>query len=299
MNEESIFIEALEMPTPEDRLAFLDRACGRDVKLRQSIEALLQAHGHAGNFLSGAPTTGPDTICEGPGTRIGPYKLLELIGAGGMGLVYVAEQQKPVRRRVALKIIKPGMDSRQVIARFEAERQALALMDHPNIAKILDGGMVESSRHAPRAVAELAESSDQPSHVMAVDGTRSVPTTLGRPYFVMELVKGKPITEYCDRNKLETRQRLELFLDVCRAVQHAHQKGIIHRDLKPSNILVEVHDVRPVVKIIDFGIAKAIGQQLTDKTMYTGIAQMIGTPLYMSPEQAGLSSQGQRTSNLL
>jgi serine/threonine protein kinase/tetratricopeptide (TPR) repeat protein len=181
---------------------------------------------------------------------------MEQIGEGGMGLVFVAEQQQPVRRKVALKLIKPGMDSKQVIARFEAERQALAMMDHPNIAKVHDGGV----------------------------------TPEGRPYFVMELVKGLPITVYCDKSRLGTRLRLELFLDVCHAVQHAHQKGIIHRDLKPSNILVEVHDVRPVVKIIDFGISKAIGQQLTDKTLYTGMAHMVGTPMYMSPEQAGLSS---------
>jgi serine/threonine-protein kinase len=193
---------------------------------------------------------------EAPGTVIGPYKLLEQIGEGGMGLVFVAEQQQPVRRRVALKIIKPGMDSHQVIARFEAERQALAMMDHVNIAKVHDGGT----------------------------------TPEGRPYFVMEFVKGKPITEYCDQHRLNTRNRLKLFMDVCHAVQHAHQKGIIHRDIKPSNVLVEIHDVKPVVKVIDFGIAKATGQQLTDKTLYTGVAQMVGTPLYMSPEQAGLSS---------
>src|SRR5262245_8969520 len=172
-----------------------------------------------------------------------------------MGLVYVAEQQQPIKRHVALKIIKPGMDSRQVIARFEAERQALAMMDHPNIAKVHDGGT----------------------------------TPEGRPYFVMELVKGKPITDYCDRHCLTTRQRLELFLDVCHAVQHAHQKGIIHRDLKPSNVLVSLLDVTPVVKVIDFGVAKATSGRLTDKTVYTGLAQMVGTPMYMSPEQAGLS----------
>src|SRR5215472_1509509 len=181
---------------------------------------------------------------------------MEQIGEGGMGLVFVAEQQQPVRRKVALKVIKPGMDTRQVIARFEAERQALAMMDHPHIAKVHDGGT----------------------------------TAEGRPYFVMELVKGTPITDYCDQHRLTTRQRLALFVDVCSAVQHAHQKGIIHRDLKPSNVLVSLHDVTPVVKVIDFGVAKAIGQQLTDKTVYTAMAQMVGTPLYMSPEQAGLSS---------
>ncbi len=195
-------------------------------------------------------------IAERPGTVIGPYKLMEQIGEGGMGLVFVAEQQQPVRRKVALKIIKPGMDTRDVIARFEAERQALALMDHPNIARVFDAGTTES----------------------------------GRPYFVMELVKGIPIVEYCDAQQLTTRERLDLFLSVCQAVQHAHGKGIIHRDLKPSNILVAPHDGVPVVKVIDFGVAKAIGQQLTDKTVYTRFAQMIGTPLYMSPEQAEINA---------
>lgn len=194
-------------------------------------------------------------ISSGETTSIGPYKLLEQIGEGGFGIVFMAEQTEPVRRKVALKILKPGMDTRQVVARFEAERQALAIMDHPNIARVFDGGATPS----------------------------------GRPYFVMELVKGVPITDFCDQNHLTPRQRLELFMPVCQAVQHAHQKGIIHRDLKPSNVLVSRHDTTPVVKVIDFGVAKALGQQLTDKTLFTGIAQMIGTPLYMSPEQAGMS----------
>ena len=202
-----------------------------------------------------AATLDMPPIAERPGQAIGRYKLLEEIGEGGMGVVYMAEQQEPVRRKVALKIIKPGMDTREVIARFEAERQALALMDHPNIAKVLDAGATDA----------------------------------GRPYFVMELVHGIPITEYCDQNNLTTRERLELFVQVCQAVQHAHQKGIIHRDLKPSNMLVTLHDGVPVPKIIDFGIAKAIDQQLTEKTLFTGFGQMIGTPLYMSPEQAELS----------
>ena len=193
---------------------------------------------------------------EGPGTVIGPYKLLEQIGEGGMGVVYMAEQTQPVRRKVALKIIKPGMDTQQVIARFEAERQALAMMDHPNIAKVLDAGATES----------------------------------GRPYFVMELVRGIPITEYCDQHRLPIHERLELFMQVCQAVQHAHQKGIIHRDIKPTNVLVTALDGVPVPKVIDFGIAKATGQSLTDKTLFTGFAQLIGTPLYMSPEQAELSA---------
>jgi tRNA A-37 threonylcarbamoyl transferase component Bud32 len=194
-------------------------------------------------------------IAEAPGTVIGPYKLLELIGEGGMGIVYLAEQEGAVRRKVALKVIKPGMDTRQVIARFEAERQAMALMDHPNIAKVLDAG--------------------------ASDG--------GRPYFVMELVRGVPITEYCDRERLPISERLALFVPVCHAVQHAHQKGVIHRDLKPSNILITLHDGVPVPKVIDFGIAKATRGKLTEKTLETGLTQLIGSPLYMSPEQAGLS----------
>src|SRR5262249_10980489 len=192
---------------------------------------------------------------EGPGTIIGRYRLLEQIGEGGFGIVYMAEQMQPVRRKVALKIIKPGMDTRMVVARFEAERQALALMDHPHIARVFDGGATET----------------------------------GRPYFVMELVRGIPITQFCDQNRLKIRDRIELFISVCKAVQHAHQKGIIHRDLKPNNVLVTLHDDQPVVKVIDFGIAKAIGKQLTDKTLFTKFADMIGTPLYMSPEQAQLS----------
>jgi len=192
------------------------------------------------------------SIAEEPGSTIGNYKLLEQVGEGGFGLVFVAEQERPVRRKVALKIIKPGMDTREVVARFEAERQALALMDHPNIARVLDGGATSS----------------------------------GRPYFVMELVRGVPITDYCDQHHLDPRERLELFVTVCNAVQHAHQKGIIHRDIKPSNVLVMLQDGQPLVKVIDFGVAKALHQSLTEKTLHTRFAQMIGTPLYMSPEQA-------------
>jgi tetratricopeptide (TPR) repeat protein/tRNA A-37 threonylcarbamoyl transferase component Bud32 len=269
---DSIFCTAIAIASAEDRAAYIVRACGSDPELRGQVEKLVRAHFRAGSFLeqpaAEAGATGDEVApgrwidpadlpppSEGPGTRIGPYKLMEQIGEGGMGLVFVAEQHEPVKRRVALKVIKPGMDSRSVIARFEAERQALAMMDHANIAKVYDGG----------ATAE------------------------GRPYFVMELVKGTPITDYCDAHRLSTRQRLELFLDVCQAVQHAHQKGIIHRDLKPSNVLVSLHDVTAVVKVIDFGVAKAIGGRLTDKTVYTQLTQLIGTPLYMSPEQAGLS----------
>jgi serine/threonine protein kinase/Flp pilus assembly protein TadD len=227
--------------------------------LRAEVEALLRANECSGDLLDlpdKPAATIDEPITERPGTVIGPYKLLEQIGEGGFGIVFMAEQTQPLRRKVALKVLKPGMDTRQVIARFEAERQALALMDHPNIAKVLDAGTASS----------------------------------GRPYFVMDLVKGLPITDYCDQNQLTPRERLGLFVHVCLAVQHAHQKGIIHRDLKPSNVLVTLHDGSPMAKVIDFGIAKALGQQLTDKTLFTGFAQMIGTPLYMSPEQAALSN---------
>jgi serine/threonine protein kinase/Flp pilus assembly protein TadD len=255
----SLFLAAVENCAPEQWGAFLEDACAGDQDLRRRVEILLRAHQASNSLIDGpAPdvvATIDDPITERPGTVIGPYKLMEQIGEGGMGLVFVAEQQHPVRRKVALKVIKPGMDTRHVIARFEAERQALALMDHPSIAKVLDGGE----------------------------------TAGGRPYFVMELVKGVPITQYCDDNRLTTRERLELFVPVCEAVQHAHQKGIIHRDLKPSNVLVTSHDGKLVVRVIDFGVAKAVGQRLTEKTVYTGFVQMIGTPLYMSPEQAGMS----------
>jgi serine/threonine protein kinase len=258
----SLLGEAIEHSSPEERAAFLDKACARDADRRARVEELLRAYQAAGNFLQGnRPPAEPvamvdEPIREGPGTVVGPYKLLEQIGEGGFGIVFMAEQQEPIRRKVALKALKPGMDTRQVIARFEAERQALALMDHPNIAKVLDAGQ----------------------------------TSTGRPYFVMDLVKGVPITEFCDQGQLTTNERLELFSHVCQAVQHAHQKGIIHRDLKPSNVLVTLQDGNPLVKVIDFGIAKALGQQLTHKSLFTGFAQMVGTPLYMSPEQAALSN---------
>jgi serine/threonine protein kinase/tetratricopeptide (TPR) repeat protein len=271
-----IFLEAVEHHERGQWADFVKRASGGDPLLVQRVDALLKAHGESNQMLDGDRLHLTEDLpqpSERPGTIIGPYKLLELIGEGGMGLVFVAEQQHPVRRRVALKIIKPGMDSRQVIARFEAERQALAMMDHPNIAKVFDGGTIGSEHDAQAsAAASLASAACS-----------------GRPYFVMELVKGAPITDYCDRNRLTTSDRLKLFLDVCRAVEHAHRKGIIHRDLKPSNVMVTVHDVTPVVKVIDFGIAKATAGQLTDKTIYTQFAQLVGTPLYMSPEQAGSS----------
>jgi serine/threonine protein kinase/Tfp pilus assembly protein PilF len=257
---QDIFARALELETQTARAGFLADACGGDARLRSEVESLLRAFGEAGDFLESPASTPMITAdrhgpTEGPGATIGPYRLREVLGEGGMGVVYVAEQSQPVRRRVALKVIKPGMDTRQVIARFEAERQALAMMDHPNIARVYDAGT----------------------------------TSAGRPYFVMELVRGIPITAYCDRERLSIRQRLELFVLVCRAVQHAHQKGIIHRDLKPSNILVTVIDGAAVPKVIDFGVAKAAGPALTERTIYTAFHQMIGTPLYMSPEQADLS----------
>jgi tetratricopeptide (TPR) repeat protein len=258
--EESLFAQALDIVSATERAAFLDRACGHDPALRAAVEALLHAHARSGDLLD-LPENGPPTTDqpagEGPGSRLGRYKLLEQIGEGGMGAVWMADQTEPVQRRVALKVIKEGMDSKQVLARFEAERQALALMDHPNIARVLDGGQTPS----------------------------------GRPFFVMELVKGQPITKYCDDKQLSVRERLTLFGDVCRAVQHAHQKGIIHRDLKPSNVLVAPYDGRPVVKVIDFGVAKATGQCLTDKTLFTGFGALVGTPEYMSPEQAEVNNQ--------
>ncbi len=222
---ESIFFAALERRDSQEQAAYLDAACGDDKELRSRVERLLNAHPQLGDFLQGnaaqLEATQNLAHAEGPGTILGRYKLLQQIGEGGFGAVYVAEQLEPIHRRVALKIIKPGMDSRQVIARFEAERQALALMDHPNIARVFDAGT----------------------------------TNTGRPYFVMELVKGVRITEYCDHNKLTLSERLDLFVQVCQAIQHAHQKGVIHRDIKPSNVMVTLHDGQPVPKVIDFGVA--------------------------------------------
>lgn len=260
--EEAIFGAALLLSS-DQRATFLKSACGEDLQLRERVEMLLQADSRAGAFLEPAlpapdlSRTRVDSVSpsEKPGDVIGRYKIREKLGEGGCGAVYVAEQAEPVRRRVALKVIKLGMDTRSVIARFEAERQALAMMDHPNIARVLDAGATET----------------------------------GRPYFVMELVRGIKITDYCDQNHLDTSQRLELFIQVCHAVQHAHQKGIIHRDLKPSNILVTLHDGVPVPKVIDFGVAKATEGRLTDLTVYTEMHQFIGTPAYMSPEQAEMS----------
>jgi len=253
---EEVFHEALQRGAGE-RSAYLDTACGSDLELRTRVETLLRAHESAGDFLESPVATTEAALLgaaasEQPGTRIGRYKLLQLIGEGGFGAVYMAEQEEPVHRKVAVKIIKLGMDTKQVIARFEAERQALALMEHPHIARVFDAGATET----------------------------------GRPYFVMELVRGTPITEFCDHQRLNTPERLRLFVQVCQAVQHAHQKGIIHRDIKPGNVLVTMHDDRPVPKVIDFGIAKATSQRLTERTLFTEFRQFIGTPEYMSPDQA-------------
>jgi serine/threonine protein kinase len=253
-SEEIIFAAAAELPL-EQRGAYLDEACAGQPELRARVEMLLRSHDDTGFMADHSGWTNCPPVGEQKGGRIGHYKLLEQIGEGGFGTVWVAEQEQPVRRRVALKIIKPGMDSREVIARFEQERQALAMMDHPAIAKVFDAGATEK----------------------------------GRPYFVMELVRGMKITAYCDEAKLPTADRLRLFITVCQAVQHAHQKGIIHRDLKPSNILVTPgDDGLPLPKVIDFGLAKAMQQSLTEDTVYTQFEQMIGTPAYMSPEQIGL-----------
>ncbi|HVJ82772.1 MAG TPA: serine/threonine-protein kinase, partial [Planctomycetia bacterium] len=266
MTERDIFIAALQKEDPTERRAYLDEACAGQPELRQAVEELLRLNLEARTFLQ-QPAVDPAAIGafqestqstnsqERQGAAIGPYKLIEQIGEGGMGAVWMAQQSEPVKRLVALKLIKAGMDSKQVVARFEAERQALALMDHPNIARVLDVGA----------------------------------TSAGRPYFVMDLVRGVPITRYCDEHRLTPRQRLELFIPVCQAVQHAHQKGVIHRDLKPNNVLVALYDGRPVPKVIDFGVAKATGQSLTDKTLVTGFGAIVGTLEYMSPEQAEIN----------
>src|SRR6516165_10312351 len=264
-----LFLHAVGKLPPEQWDTYLAEACGPDAELQRHVLHMLQVHREAGSFLerpaaavqaAGPFTPPPDdgaaaVPTEAVGTTIGPYKLVEEIGEGGMGSVWMAQQTEPVKRLVALKLINPGMDSKQVLARFEAERQALALMDHPNIAKVHDGGTTDT----------------------------------GRPYFVMELVKGVPITKYCDDHHLTPRDRLELFVPVCQAVQHAHQKGIIHRDLKPSNVMVCLYDGKPVPKVIDFGVAKATGPKLTERTMYTEFGQVVGTLEYMSPEQAELN----------
>jgi hypothetical protein len=272
--EEAVCVAALHIPEADLRAQFLDRACAGDARLRAAVEAMLLANDDAENYFEQARSVvnvskldaqAVEVVRESDaeiefkdeqiGSRVGRYKLLQKIGEGGCGTVYMAEQEEPVRRQVALKVIKLGMDTKSVIARFEAERQALAMMDHPNIARVLDAGATET----------------------------------GRPFFVMELVRGTRITKYCDENNLDNTHRLELFMQVCRAIQHAHQKGIIHRDIKPSNILVTLHDGAPVPKVIDFGIAKATEGRLTDNTLFTAVEQFVGTPAYMSPEQAEIS----------
>src|SRR5262245_10449456 len=256
-----IFVELVSNVPPEEWENWLEQSCQGNDELRNHVRVLLRAHAEPGSFLE-QPAVAADAtvlhespISEVPGTVIGPYKLLQQIGEGGMGVVFMAEQTEPIQRTVALKIIKPGMDTRQVIARFEAERQALAMMDHPSIARVLDAGTTDT----------------------------------GRPYFVMELVKGIPVTKYCDEKQLTIRERLELFRPICEAVQHAHQKGVIHRDIKPTNVLVAEYDNHAVPKIIDFGVAKATAQKLTERTMFTEFGQVIGTVEYMSPEQAKLN----------
>jgi serine/threonine protein kinase len=266
----AIFLAAVDLTDLEEQEAYLREASGDDVSLRRRVDALLRRHEQSDGVL-GPHGVNPADILSAPsfqadvgedlqetvGTQLGPYKLLQMIGEGGMGAVWMAEQQEPVRRMVAVKVIRAGRDGGQAVARFEAERQALALMNHPNIAQILDGGRTED----------------------------------GRPYLVMELVKGTPITSYCDEHRLTLRQRLELFVPVCRAIQHAHQKGVIHRDIKPTNVLVAPYDGTPVVKVIDFGVAKAAGQRLTERTLFTEFGTVIGTLEYMSPEQAELNNQ--------
>src|SRR5262245_11272397 len=251
------FLAALERDGLAAQLRYVAEHCAEIPELRARLEEMLRAHHQAGGFLG----SNPEATCrmpagEAPGMLIGPYKILERIGEGGFGVVYMAEQERPVRRRVALKIIKPGMDTAQIIGRFEAERQALAIMEHPHIARVFDAGATEA----------------------------------GRPYFVMELVKGVPITEFCDRNRMPGGQRRKLLVEACHAMQPAHRQGGVYRDIKPSNVLITLHDGVPVVKVIDFGIAKAMGRELTDRTLFTAYAQLVGTPLYMSPEQAEMSA---------
>jgi len=323
-----IFVELVGTVPADQWDKRLDEACAGDEELRNRVRALLRAHAEPASYLeqpaiaseSDTRHLSPDTLLERPGTVIGPYKLLQQIGEGGMGVVFMAEQTRPVKRTVALKIIKPGMDTRQVIARFEAERQALAMMDHPNIARVLDAGTTGEARVGEGETGRGGEPDYQASPRVSPSPPLLVsPSSSGRPYFVMDLVKGIPITDYCDQQHLTVRQRLELFTQVCHAVQHAHQKGIIHRDLKRSNVLVQgtgsffddapqPADVtekaqptkrslkkvpaplssgeKPLVKVIDFGVAKATEKRLTERTMFTQCGQIVGTFEYMSPEQA-------------
>jgi serine/threonine protein kinase/tetratricopeptide (TPR) repeat protein len=318
---DTIFCAAIDIPSAEGRADYIARASGDDNELRGRVEKLVAAHFQAGRFMespasplpSHIASLGPqvmgvatmdEPIREALGKVIGPYKLLQQIGEGGMGTVFMAEQTHPVQRKVAIKVIKPGMDSRQVIARFEAERQALAMMDHVNIARVLDAGTTSEVRGQKSEVRDQkSEVRDQKSEARTDELTRAsltsdlcslTPCSLtpasGRPYFVMELVHGEPITKYCDDNHLTPRERLELFVPVCQAIQHAHQKGIIHRDIKPSNVMITLYDGKPFPKVIDFGVAKATEQKLTERTLFTQYGTMVGTLEYMSPEQAEMSS---------
>ena len=316
-SEEAVFLAAMQLPTVQERVTYVQAACAGDAELYRRVTELLASHDAVKGPLdcplfgaANASTVVQESVTR-LGTEIGPYKLLQVIGEGGMGIVYMAEQSRPVRRKVALKVIKPGMDSQQVIARFEAERRALALMDHVNIARVLDAGMIggnpkgesQNSKSEARnskqirnakfkapneAGAGMLDAEDSDFEIRASD----FPSSGGRPYFVMELIHGVPITKYCDDNHLTPRQRLELFVPVCHAIQHAHQKGIIHRDIKPSNVMVTLYDGKPVPKVIDFGVAKAIEQKLTERTLFTQYGTMVGTLEYMSPEQAEMSALG-------
>jgi len=287
----SVFGKALELATPADRAAYLDQACGGDAALRGKVEGLLAALGKAGRFMSHPAVAPPDLALPRPdeaaGTAIGPYKLLQKLGEGGMGAVYLAEQDQPVKRRVALKLIKAGLSSPQAVARFELERQTLALMDHPNIAQVLDAGTTGASP----PTSSLPNGADDTTGLhLPETGVGGEGGGRGRSYVVMELVKGVPITHFCDQERLTPRDRLELFLPVCHAVQHAHQKGIIHRDLKPSNVLIAQYDGRPVPKVIDFGVAKAVDPTLSERTRLTEVGVLVGTLEYMAPEQAELNN---------
>jgi serine/threonine protein kinase len=284
-NEEAIFAAALEIRESAERTSYVQDACRGDQSLANRVTELLRLAEAPDSFLDGHATTEVfSTLLVDAGARIGPYKLLQKLGEGGFGVVYMAEQTEPVRRKVALKIIKPGMDSKEVIARFESERQALAMMDHPNIAKVYDAGTTGAE--------SMEQGAGSTGNVLLPAPRSPFLAHSGYPYFVMELVHGEPITSFADSRRLSIRQRLELFLQVCRAVQHAHQKGVIHRDIKPSNVMVTLHDGVPVTKIIDFGVAKALTQPLTARTLFTRYGTMVGTPQYMSPEQAEMSGLG-------
>jgi serine/threonine protein kinase len=308
-----IFQTIVEQPSAQWE-ALLDEACDDDQELRQQVALLLKTYAEGVGILDRneggrRPTGIYESLSERPGTMVGPYKLLQQIGEGGMGTVFMAEQTQPVQRKVALKVIKPGMDSRQVIARFEAERQALAMMDHVNIARVLDAGTTgipKSESRNPKQIRNtkseihdqqqgVSDFSSSDLDIVSDFGFRTSDLATGRRYFVMELVHGVPITKYCDDNRLTPRRRLELFVPVCQAIQHAHQKGIIHRDIKPSNVMITLYGGKPVPKVIDFGVAKATEQRLTERTLFMQYVTMVGTLENMSPEQAEMSAVGADT----